>query len=324
VVWSVSTAKMFERCQRQWFFKTKLANARAKDWERQRAYRLSKLQSVSAWRGNVVDQALSREVIPALERGWPISADRVIHSALARFDRQLQIARAHRIMDPEVKPSDFGDDLAAFHCLEYGGIVDENEILRARDEVVTALRTFFGMEDLIARLRAADRLITQRALSFAHSDTTVRAVPDVIAFFASAPPSIIDWKVHAFGWRDAWLQLVVYATALTRCKPHRDFPIATDSYEVTDVELLEVQLLTGTIRQHALEARQIAEADAYIARTTEAMDLAVGVVNGKAAALEPKTFPATLYPGVCGRCPYRSLCWETEKLWISKPTSFRC
>ena len=138
MVWSVSTAKMFERCQRQWFFKTKLANARAKDWKRQRAYRLSKLQSISAWRGNVVDQVLSNEVIPALERGWAISTDRVTHSALARFDRQLQIARAHRIMDPEIKPSDFGDDLAAFHCLEYGEIVDENEILRARDQSAEA------------------------------------------------------------------------------------------------------------------------------------------------------------------------------------------
>ena len=265
MVWSVSTAKMFERCQRQWFYKTKLANARAKDAARQQAYRLSKLQSISGWRGNVVDQVLSKEVILALERGWSISPDRVIQAALARFDRQLAIARAHRIMDPAIKPSDYGDDLAAFHCLEYDGGVDKDEIARAHDEVVTAIKTFFGMEDLIARLRTANRLIAQRALTFVHSDTTVRAVPDVIAFFASAPPTIIDWKVHSFGWRDAWLQLAVYAAALTRCNPHKDFPVATDGYMETDIELLEVQLLTGTIRVHDLEGRDIAEADAYIA-----------------------------------------------------------
>ena len=63
------------------------------------------------------------------------------------------------------------------------------------------------MEDLVARLRAADRLITQRSLTFAHADISVRAVPDVIAFKGDEAPAIIDWKVHAFGWRDAWLQL---------------------------------------------------------------------------------------------------------------------
>ena len=73
MVWSVSTAKMFERCQRQWFYKTKVANAVAKDEVRQLAYRLSKLQSISGWRGNVVDQVLSSEVIPAIERGRPTS-----------------------------------------------------------------------------------------------------------------------------------------------------------------------------------------------------------------------------------------------------------
>ena len=311
MVWSVSTAKMFERCQRQWFYKTKVANAVANDEVRQRAYRLSKLQSVSGWRGNVVDQVLSNEVIPAIERGRMLSLDWVIGSAMARFDRQLAIAREHRILDLEVKPSSYGDDLAAFHCLEYGGALNEEEIDRAREEVVKAITTFFEMEDLVARLRTADRLITQRALSFKHSDTNVRAVPDVIVFFGSGPPTIIDWKVHVFGWRDAWLQLAIYAAALTRCKPHRDFPVATDQYTETDIELLEVQLLTGTIRAHELEEKHFVRADAYIAMSTESMDLALGEINGKAAALEPTIFPVTRYPGVCERCPYRALCWET-------------
>jgi hypothetical protein len=94
MIWSVSTAKMFERCQRQWFFKTQLANAKAKDEARQRAYRLSKLQSVSAWRGSLVDQVLSQDVLPALEGGWLITTEKTIAIAMARFDRQLAIARA--------------------------------------------------------------------------------------------------------------------------------------------------------------------------------------------------------------------------------------
>lgn len=167
------------------------------------------------------------------------------------------------------------------------------------------------MEELIGRLRVADRLITQRSLTFEHTDANVRAVPDLIAFKGSEPPAIIDWKVHAFGRHDAWLQLAVYAAALTRCNPHKDFPVATEQFQETDIELLEVQLLTGTIRSHRLTEDHIARADSYIAQSVEAMLLALDGMNGRAAELPPTDFPATRYASVCERCPYRSMCWET-------------
>jgi PD-(D/E)XK nuclease superfamily len=311
MIWSVSTGKTFERCQRQWFFKTQVANAKAKDETRQLAYRLSKLQSVSAWRGSIVDQVLSQQVMPAFERGWPITVDKALASAMVRFDRQLEIGRAHCLHEPGLKPSALGDDFVAFHCLEYGGCLSEQEIEQARGEVRRAIENFFLMEELIARLRAADRLITQRSLSFLHADANVRAVPDVIAFHGSAAPTIIDWKVHVFGWRDAWLQLAVYASALTRCNPHKDFPLVPGEFRETEIELLEVQLLTGTIRSHRLAEKHIMRADAYIAQSAETMMLAVGETNGTAATLPPTDFPATRYASVCERCPYRSLCWET-------------
>jgi PD-(D/E)XK nuclease superfamily len=311
MMWSVSTGKMFERCQRQWFFKTQVANAKAKDTTRQHAYRLSKLQSISAWRGNVVDRVLSRDVLPAFEHGRPMTADKAIGSAMARFDKQLAIGRAHRLHEPGFKPSALGEDFVAFHSIEYEGCLSEAEVEQARNEVRRAIEAFFEMDELISWLRSADRLITQRALIFEHTDTCVRAVPDVIAFKAGEPPAIIDWKVHVFGRLDAWLQLAVYAAALTRCNPHKDFPIVAGQFRETDVKLLEVQLLTGKMRPHRLSEDYIACADAYIARSAEAMLLALGGVNGNAAHLPPTDFVATRYASVCERCAYRSLCWET-------------
>ena len=310
MVWSVSTARMFERCQRQWFYATKIASARARDHVRQRAYRLSKLQSVSGWRGSVVDQVLSNDVIPAIGRGVSVSKDVAISSAMRTFDRQLDIARQHRIMDADVRPSSRRGELIALHCLEYQGEVDEDEIGRARDEVASAIEAFFEMDDLIARLRRADRLISQRLISFEHSKVTVRAVPDVIAFFRTDPPAIIDWKVHAFGWRDAWLQLAVYACALERCNPHKDFPVTSHTFDATDVDLLEVQLLSRTVRSHQLEDEHFSRAEAYIAQSAEAMNLAAGAFHSAATSLDPFQYPVTYYPETCQRCVYRSLCWE--------------
>ena len=48
---------------------------------------------MSSWRGSLVDQVLSNEVIPALERGEQVSEERTLLSAMARFDRQLDPPR---------------------------------------------------------------------------------------------------------------------------------------------------------------------------------------------------------------------------------------
>jgi hypothetical protein len=309
MIWSVSTAKMFERCQRQWFFKTQLASAKAKDEMRHRAWLLSKLQSLSAWRGNLVDQVLSHEVLPAFGQGRSITSDQALASAMARFDRQLAVGRAHRLHEKGFNPTALGDDFVAFHVLEYGGVLDEAEVNRARDEVRRAIQSFFSMDELIARLRTADRLIMQRALSFTHGGTAVRAVPDLIVFREGRPPAIVDWKVHVFGWRDAWLQLAVYAAALARGKAHSDFPVLEPFCE-TDVGLLEVQLLTGTLRRHRLTTEDVAQADQFIARSFENMVLATGETNGKASMLPPAEFPVTRYASNCEKCPYRVICWE--------------
>ncbi len=64
--WSISESKTFRRCQRQWYFKNVLASHRANDRERRRAYLLGKLQSLSSWRGNIVNDVISSFIVPQL------------------------------------------------------------------------------------------------------------------------------------------------------------------------------------------------------------------------------------------------------------------
>jgi hypothetical protein len=292
MVWSVSNAKIFDRCQRQWFYKQHFASARSKDETRRKAYLLGKLQSVSSWRGSLVDRVLSFEIIPALGRGEEVSEAKTLASAMAQFDRQLAVARQHRIHEPGFKPSTSGDDFAAFYCVEYGDGISVSEIEQAREDVRTAIATFFSMEKLVRRLRAAQRLVTQRRLIFGHTDTKVGAMPDVIVFRREGAPAIVDWKVHTFGWHDAWLQLTIYAATLTRVEPHSDFPAAPSRHNAADTGLLEVQLLTGTLRKHVVSDEDVEQADAYIARSAESMLLAVGDAVDKASKLSPSLFPA--------------------------------
>jgi hypothetical protein len=313
MVWSISTAKMFDRCQRQWFYKRHYASALAKDGTRRKAYLLGKLQSVSAWRGSLVDRILSVEVLPAIGRGEAVSQDYALSVATDLFDRQLATAQRHRIHEPGFRPSDLDDDFAAFYDMEYGGGIKPEEIEQAREEVEKAITGFFGNERLMKRLAAASRLIVQRRLVFDHSDTKVGAVPDLIVFPRSGAPAIVDWKVHTFAFRDALLQMTIYAAALVRNHATSGFPIDPRTFGAPDIGLLEVQLLTGKLRKHVISDEDLVDADSYIAGSAEAMLLTVGETVRKASTLSPLDFPAARYPATCETCAYRSLCWETSQ-----------
>jgi hypothetical protein len=306
--WSISESRTFKRCQRWWYYKNFFASPTAKDPVRHTAYLLGKLQSISAWRGNLVDAVISETVLPAVRARRTVKLGEVRQNARELFDRQLAFARRHALHEPGLKPKQLGGEFAAFYCMEYGGVIPEDEVLRAWGEVESALGNFFRMRELAAELKSAKYLVCQRPLSFPHSGMWIRAVPDAVIFYDDAPPLIVDWKVHAFGLQDAWTQLATYAIALMRCNLHSDFPASLARWEITDVRLAEAQLLTNQVRRYSLSEEDVDRADVYIAQSVTLMLLATeGRKNNE---LEAADFPVATSPEVCQRCPYRKLCWE--------------
>jgi len=306
VIWSISDSKTFRRCQRQWFYK-KMGNAIAADPLRHRLYLLSKLQSISAWRGQIVDSVISEAVIPAVAARRVVTLEQVKSRARQLFERQLACARKHELMTPGFSPTQLGSSFAAFHVLEYGGNISDQEIEAAANDVDRALTNLFSMVELKTLLKSAQKLVPQRALVFSHSGVSVRAVPDLIAFFGDHPPVIVDWKVHVFGIDEAWLQLAAYSLALTRCNPHKDFPAELKSFSVKQVELVEVQLLTNSIRRYSLTDDEVETAEAYIA--DNANDMLMALQGRKVDQLCAHDFSVARFPGSCQTCQYRSVCW---------------
>lgn len=305
--WSFSAARAFRQCQRSWFFKTAVANGRATDKLRREAYLLSKLQSVSGWRGGLVDRILSRDLVSALRVRQKVSKAGLLAIAKSQFDSELEFALAHRIREPGFS---LGDDEfpAAFHAIEYGHQVSEEEIAQAWRDVETAIENLFGMEKVRGALKAAAYLVAQRSLQFAFAGVTVVAVPDVIAFYHGAPPLIVDWKVQVTGSRDYRLQLALYALALSRCNPHRDFPPSVRTVAPEDVRLLEAQLLAGAEYEYVLTAADFEELEDYIAASAAEMLAARDGLGN--AELRPDDFAVTQWPDVCQRCGFRKICWE--------------
>jgi hypothetical protein len=213
VIWSFSNSRAFERCQRNWFYDNIYGNGVAKDKNRHEIYLLSKLQTINAWRGSIVDKAVETSLVPALRSGQSGSPRECIARARQLFDAQRAFALRHGLRDDGLKPSKAGDEFAAFLAVERGEEISDEEFTTAWGEIEQALSNLFGMTELLNDLRQAELLMTQRALQFKQGDVTVKAVPDLVAFYRSRPPLIVDWKVHFFGARDYWLQLVTYALA---------------------------------------------------------------------------------------------------------------
>ena len=266
--WSFSSARMFRQCQRSWFFKTCFASSGAKDPDRREAYVLSKLQSVSGWRGKLVDQIISQEIIEGLRRGQRITKSQLLAHAKSNFDRDREIALRHRIREPGLNPVQYGS-LTAFRAIEYGESVSDEEMTQAWQDIETAINNLFNMERLRSALKDATYVIAQRSLQFEFAGVTVMAVPDVLAFYPAEPPLIVDWKVHAYGSRDYRLQLALYAVALTRCTPHRDFPPLLASFAPTDIRLIEAQLLTGMEHEYVLTTEDLDDLEDYVAASLQ-------------------------------------------------------
>jgi hypothetical protein len=313
---SYSNFSLYRKCPRQWCFK-KMANSRAKDWRRE-MYLLDQLKSLSAWRGNIVDTVISNWIVPPLNRGFLVSIDTAVAEARRLFDLQLDFARERRWREPGLTKTSAGDAYAAFSVLELHEEVDEGELERAWNDIETALHNFYALEELLDTLRSANYLVSQRALSFSHSDMTVRAVPDLIVFWRDEIPLIVDWKVHAFGNRDARNQLALYALALKNVEPHRDFPRTTVHWNVEQVRLQEVQLLSGECRSYVLSAEDIEDVDSMIAANAAQFKLVADGENPK--DWNPWDFPTTRYDEVCTACPFKPLCWRTSSVMTDDDT----
>lgn len=307
--WSYSNSRLFRRCQRQWYFKTYVAEARAKDPVRREAFILSKLQSLYAWRGSIVDQVILMRYVQTLKRGQQPSRSDLLRYAKEVFDRQLKFALAHRVREAGMKVTEAGDGFAAFYAVEYGQSITQEEIDSAWYDVECALTNLLGMKDLTVRLLAASHLIPQRSLTFTYDGIKAQGTPDLLAFYTDKAPLIVDWKVHTFASQDYRLQLALYALAITNCNPHKDFPEMPHIYEPIDIELTEVQLLTCQQRHHRLTHAEIEAASNYLARSALDMSLAVDV-DSEDEPISVDDLPATSNPEDCQHCPFRSMCWK--------------
>lgn len=307
--WSISKSKVFRTCQRKWYFSSVVANANAKDPIRREAYILSNLRSIYAWRGSLVDDVLTRKLIPTLNSNEKPNFSTLKDFAMWLANRQLDYALSNRIREDGFVKSKAGNDFAAIIEVDYGEKLEEEAIAKAKEEIVLALRNLFTkMEKTRNTLKAGLFLAAQRTLSFTFSGVNVMAIPDVIVFYESDTPAIVDWKVHENSAWDSRLQLALYALTLSKCKAQKGFPETWDGCNPQKVKIIEAQLLSGIEREYDISEEDISELEDYIWMLGHQMLKAIDGIKSKEYC--PDVFPVTSNSYICSKCNFRKLCWE--------------
>lgn len=308
MTWSFSEHRTFRKCPRQWFYRSIFAESRSADTARREAYILSKMQSIAAWRGQLVDTVLGSYVITELNAKRSPTRAGALALAKELFEKQKEFGLKHRVREEGMVVSHIGNSFAAFDKVERGEPIANGEFEHAWDDIEKAIRNVWAMDELRARLRDGKYRVAQRALQFDHCGAKVKAMPDVVVFFNAAAPLIVDWKVHSFGLRDYADQLGTYALALCRGNPHTDFPVSSRRVRPHEVELCEVQLLLGTVRRHVLSEDDISLTEERIGEGIVALQLACD--GREPSELRAEDFPTAYKEQSCLSCPFRKICWN--------------
>lgn len=310
---SYSDFGIYRRCPRQWAYKM-MAQWNASDGRRE-IYLLKQLQSLSAWRGTLVDGIISDFLLPVWAKGGAVSLDFALGEARRRVELQLEFGQAHRAREAGMSKAKGGEEFASFYDVEYNGSLNESEIERAREEIELALRNLFEMDELIQTLRSAPFLKAQQELQLERDGLMVRAIPDVLAVWHDTrPPLILDWKVNSFGSRDARAQLALYALSLTQGRlvnkgpQNSGFPPSLKRWKTEEVRLIEVQLLSKQQRSYTLSEEDVEDVESLLCANISQLRLASEQLAPK--EWEPMQFSSAQYAETCASCSFRKPCWD--------------
>jgi len=309
---TVTGYKKYKQCPRQWCYQNIVADSRVKkDVFRKEVTLLSKLQTLYAWRGTVVDDILSRYLVNAINRRMPIQKDFFIDKAMEMFNTQLEYAVFQKYREPNAVITEENPEFNALFEYELGNGLPDEEISAAQKDIILALSNVLDDTGFINYLRTASRIVSQRQLVYYFDRFSIAAKPDLIAFFDDQPPHIFDWKVHTYGDVSYDEQLVAYAVALFKVansKPHDDFPKNLGRHKIYDYKLSEYQLLhqDRIKRDYVVTQEQIEEFGEDLSSAIIEMHMAGA--NKRYAQIDVEDFSTTDYIENCISCPFQKIC----------------
>jgi hypothetical protein len=306
--WSFSTSRVFFECPRKWYYREVFADSTSDDALRKEAFLLKQLSNLRAWRGKLVDQVISRFLIPALNRHESIDQEKVLKYASDLVRCQMAFGKASNYRKEVSSEFRANPEYCAFFELEYGSTLPEDKVQMCVEEIRHSLKNLLSSDFVKQINEDGVHLIAQRTLKLQFLDLQVRCTPDLIAFLKSRPPTIVDWKVETPNYKDHWTQLGLYGVVLSRIEPHKDFPtqfldLLKDS---ENIDLFEFQLLHNKIHKYKIAPDDVIDVENYIYSSASQISR---FFNG-GSIVDPHSIPSGRNAETCLTCNFRKLCWR--------------
>lgn len=320
---SFSGYRTFQKCQRQWYFNSKAKGSNVKnDPLRREITMLSHLRTLAAWRGQLVDDVLSTEMVPAFNQRQEFSLDDALAVANKLFKKRLRFSQNHEYRDPDNKKSHIPEEFSPLLEHEYDIPVSEEQLEDAWLEIEIALTHFFQNESLVELLRGAKHLDAQRTLNFKLEGFSAVGTPDLIVYSKGQAPLIVDWKVHAEPVKRYNQQLLIYALALhyNLALPQYRHRFSWRNYPLTDYKLIEYQLLKDDLRHYTVTEDYLFQIREFIIEGAYKLQLAGA--NDSYNFDDLQDLEQTDDPEICLTCSFRKICNHEQKPTNYQPNLF--
>lgn len=304
---SFSQFRTFKKCQRQWFYRFKVKCPNTKDPFRQQVIKLSYLDSIHAFRGNIVDYVIDKYIV---KNNGRVTLSQTLQFSKDVFDSRRMFAESQEYLSPTVRKSHHPKDFAALREIELGTGLTELEWQKAWEDIEVSLTNLLENSEIMDLLQdRRNRLIAQRPLTFTYDEVKVRAVPDLLIFHRDKrPPTIIDWKVNYSGNRSYIDQLIFYAYAVKHCPPHVDFHQDYQQFEISNYTLLEYQLLKNEVRRYTMDDLLLQNFECNLSEQIYQMQCVGADLPYKKLLIE--NFDTAYNEAACQICPYQNICFH--------------
>ncbi len=297
--WSISTDKLFRRCQRQFFFRQIAAHATAtEDWRRE-AFILRQVKTLELWRGTIIHEGIEKFLIPALRCGGTVPWDEIIARTLQRAHDQFSFSAQRRYREPGMVKGKC-PDFCALAPHEAAKAVSSEDFANVCLTVRTAFERLSSLTQLWERFGPHHYWEAEVPLSVKFHDVSIKVQIDVLLERSPHQLTIIDWKSYDVGGdSDARLQTALYAWAVWRSRRHH-------LRRPEDIELIECQVQDGTIIEHECSREVFDDLEDYIYRSIQRIFSLTQ--SKKLGEVRLEDFAFTDNPNNCEHCTVRPVC----------------
>ncbi len=307
--WSISTDKLFRRCQRQFFFREIAANHAARDWRRE-AFILKQLKTLELWRGTVIHEGIQHYVVPALKKGGHVNWNQLAERNVQRAREQLEFSAKRRYRDDGMVKGEH-DDFCALVAHENGQGVSREEFEEVCAEIRSAYKRLSEMPGLWKQLLGNQGCHAEKKFWVTFDSVRIMAQLDLLFERSLDHPTIVDWKSYEIGGDTGTrLQMVLYGWVLWHAKFY-----SIDAPE--DIQLLECQVQDGAVIEHECSQEVFDELEDYIYRSVHRIFSLCRSKKLTDAKLEDFAF--TDNPNNCEYCAFQGLCVERASASSSQP-----